>query len=187
MALSWLVLGTAAWRGFLASAPAIRDALENHREDWGKLQSLFTAVRLGGLPLAWAYAAQAVLAIVVLAVLARLAWRRPGGGAEVAAMTAAAMLCTPHILDYDLAACGVPLAWLLAQASRSGWLPWEKLAAGAAFLWPLAARLLTQSGALPVGPLVLLGLFFVVVRRAREGPPKPPVFSKGAGGLEGSI
>ncbi len=46
-------------------------------------------------------------------------------------------------------------------------------------------RLLTQSGALPVGPLVLAGLFAVVCRRAGEGswgssacPPKPPVFVK---------
>ena len=190
LAVSWMVLGTGAWRGFFDAAPAIRDALENHREDWGKLQSLFATLRIlsegwgpgwgpgwvpgwgpgGGAGLGAAYAAQAVLAVAVTAVLAMLAWRRPGAGVEVAAMAAAAMLCTPHILDYDLAVTGVPLAWIAAQAMRSGWLDWEKLLAGLAFLWPLVARALTSSGMAPVAPLVLLGLFWLVVRRGRLGP-----------------
>jgi hypothetical protein len=165
MALSWLALGTAAWRGFFAAAPLIRDTLENHREDWGKLQSLYTSVRLMGAPLWAAYGAQVAVAALVLAVLARFAWRRPGGRAEIAAMTAGAMLCTPHILDYDLAALGVPLAWLAACAARDGWLPWEKLVAGLVFVWPLVARIVTPEG-VAVAPVLLGLLLWVVVRRA---------------------
>ena len=167
MALSWVVLGAGAWRGFAAGAPAVRDALEHHREDWGKLQSLFTSVRLWGAPLGAAYAAQILLACGVLVALALLAWRRPGARAEAAAMAAAAMLCTPHILDYDLAALAVPLAWIACEAARTGWLPWEKLLAGLAFLWPLVARMATESGAAPVGPFILLGVFGLVWRRVR--------------------
>ncbi len=165
MAAAWAVLGSAAWRGFFAAAPAIRDALENHPEDWGKLQSLFTSLRLWGAPLGVAYVAQLGLAVAVLAVLARLAWRRPGGGAEMAAAAAACVLCTPHVLDYDLAVTGVPLAWIAGRAVRTGWLPWEKAAAGLAFLWPLVARLATQSGAAPVAPVILAALFAVTCRR----------------------
>src|SRR5208282_3157245 len=99
------------------------DALENHAEDWTKLQSVFTAVRVFGVPLGVAYAVQIVFAAAVIVALALLAWRRPGAGAEGAALAAAALLCTPHVLDYDLAVAGVPLAWLAAQP---GWLPWEK-------------------------------------------------------------
>jgi hypothetical protein len=164
MALSWLVLGTAAWRGFFAAAPIIRDTLENHREDWGKLQGIYTTVRVMGGPLAAAYGAQLAVAAVVLVILAAMAWRRPGGRGEMAAMTAGAMLCTPHILDYDLAAVGVPLAWLAASAARDGWLPWEKLVAGLVFLWPLVARIVTPEG-VAVAPVLLGLLFWVVVRR----------------------
>ena len=171
MVLSWAVLGAAAWRGFAAGAPAVRDALEHHREDWGKLQSLFTTVRLWGAPLAAAYGAQILLACLVLGALAALAWRKPGARAEAAAMAAAAMLCTPHILDYDLAALAVPLAWIACEAARSGWMPWEKLLAGLAFLWPLVARLATESGVAPIGPFLLLGLFGLVWRRARVAAP----------------
>jgi hypothetical protein len=168
VALSWLMLGTAAWRGFLLAAPVIRDTLENHREDWGKLQSIFTTVRLMGGSLAAAYGAQLLVAALVLTVLAVVAWRRPGGRAEVAAMTAGAMLCTPHILDYDLAATGVPLAWLAARAAVGGWLPWEKLVGGLVFLWPLVARILTPGG-VAVAPILLGLLMWVVVRRIQKG------------------
>jgi hypothetical protein len=166
LALSWLVLGGAAWRGFFASAPAIRDALESHREDWGKLQSLFATARLCGASLGQAYGAQMLLGVVVAAVTAGLARRRPGAGAEVAILAAAAMLCTPHLLDYDLAVTGVPLAWLARRAAREGWLAYEKLGAALVFAWPLFARLATTSWGLPVAPLVLLGLFALVWRRA---------------------
>jgi hypothetical protein len=179
MLASWLVLGTAAWRGFFASGPAIRDALENHAEDWGKLQSFYTLVRFAGGSVAVAYGAQLLICAAVLAAMVLIIRRRPGAAAEVALMAGAAMLCTPHILDYDLAAAGVPLAWMASRAMRGGWLPWEKVIAGLAFLWPLVARLLTQSGAAPVGPLILLGLFLVTCRRAARAdhveaaPPNP--------------
>jgi hypothetical protein len=160
-ALSWLALGTASYAAFFQSLPAVRDALEHHPEDWGKLQSLYTAARICGASLATAYVVQAGLALLVAAALALLCWRRPGGSAEMAALSAAALLCTPHVLDYDLAVTGVPLAWL----AHGSWRPWEKSVAALAFLWPLLARIGTQAH-LPVGPFVLLALFVVVWRRA---------------------
>jgi hypothetical protein len=171
MAISFAVLGTAAWRGFLASAPAIKDALENHREDWGKLQSAFAAARILGAGLGAAYSVQMLVAVTVIAVLAVVAWRRPGAGAEVSAIVLAALLSTPHVLDYDLAACGVPLAWVAGQAARSGWRPWEKLAASVAFLWPLVARVATQAGDTPLAPVILGSLLVIVWLRGRGAAP----------------
>jgi hypothetical protein len=168
------VLGTAAWLGFLHAAPDIRAALEAHREDWGKLQSIFTSARILGAPLRLAYAAQAALAAAALAVLALACLRRPGAPAEMALTATAAMLCTPHLLDYDLAVTGVPLAWLAAQASTTGWRPYEKAGAVLAFLWPLLARILTQSYDLAIAPLIMLALFTLVLRRARPAPAGAP-------------
>jgi hypothetical protein len=169
MALSWLVLGETAWTGFLQSLPAIRGALELHAEDWGKLQSLFTTVRWLGASLGVAYAAQTILAVCLLAAVASLCWRRPGGRAEIAVAAAAALLCTPHVLDYDLAVCAVPLAWVAACAARDGWLNWDKCVASAAFCWPVFARIATQNG-VALAPLVLLALFAITWRRATGGP-----------------
>ncbi|HTZ71315.1 MAG TPA: glycosyltransferase family 87 protein [Acetobacteraceae bacterium] len=168
--MSWWVLGTASYQAFLNSLPQVRDALDNHREDWGKLQSIFTTVRLAGAPLAAAYVVQGILAAGVVIWLARLCWRRPGAGAEMAALGTAALLCTPHVLDYDLAITGVPLAWIAGRAAGSGWRPWEKSVAGAAYIWPLLARIATQDAHLAIGPFVLLGLLLLVARRAAEMP-----------------
>jgi hypothetical protein len=168
MVASWLVVGAAAWRGFLASAPAIRDALEHHSEDWGKLQSLFTSARLLGAGLGAAYGLQLGLSLAAAIALAVLVRRRPGAGAEVALMASACMLGSPHILDYDLAVTGVPLAWIAGRAACTGWLAWEKLGAGVVFLWPLVARISTQSGVAPLAPVILLGLFALTWRRAGQ-------------------
>ena len=165
-ALSWVVLGTAAWAGFLHAAPDIRAALELHEEDWGKLQSVFTSARILGAPLMAAYVVQAALAAVVLIALAAACARRPGAGPETALLATAALLCTPHVLDYDLAVAGVPLAWLARDANRTGWRPWEKIGAGLVYLWPMLGRVLTQSYHLALGPVLLLALFVLLRRRA---------------------
>jgi alpha-1,2-mannosyltransferase len=164
--LSLVLLGAAAWQGFLGAAPAIRAALEQHPEDWGKLQSLFTSVRWAGAPLGWAYAVQAALAVCVLAALAGACLRRPGPAAEIALVAAAAMLCTPHLLDYDLAVVGVPLAWLAREASATGWRPWEKLVGALVYGWPMVGRIATDSYHLGVTPLLLLVFFGLLWRRA---------------------
>jgi hypothetical protein len=177
--LAWLVLGTGTYRAFLVSMPVVREVLEHHAEDWGKLQSLFTAARLCGASLGAAYAVQAVLTAGVLGVLAVLCWRRPGAGAEGAALAAGCLLCTPHVLDYDLAVTGVPLAWLAHEASLTGWRPWEKSLAGLAFLWPLVGRILTANAHLPLGPVILLGLFWMVWTRGMAAP-RPAVGIGGA-------
>ncbi len=166
MALSWLLLGSAAWRGFFAAAPAIREALEAHREDWGKLQSVFASARICGGSLTASYVVQAVACVGAAGAVVLMARRRPGAGAEMSALAAASMLCTPHILDYDLAVAGVPLAWLASRAASGGWLPYEKLGAGLAFLWPLVARAATSAWGLPMAPLILAGLLALVCRRA---------------------
>jgi hypothetical protein len=74
------------------------------------------------------------------------------------------------VLDYDLAVTGVPLAWLAHEATRTGWRPWEKSVAGLAFLWPLVGRVLTANAHLPLGPVVLFGLFWMVWRRGVAAP-----------------
>ena len=133
-----------------------------------KMASTFAAVRLlhGGVGLA--YVAQAMVALGAAILLARAAARRPGAHAEGALLAAAAMLATPFLLDYDLTCVSLPLAWVTARAQRSGWRPWEKMALLSAYLLPLAARPVAMAWGVPLAPLVLIGLLFVVVRRAQE-------------------
>jgi hypothetical protein len=168
LTLSIAIFGAPTWRAFLASVPAAQAGIQSKRELWGYMQSLYAALRIWGAPAWLGYGAQTLCAAAVLAAVAAIVWRRPGGSAEAALMAAAALLCTPYLLDYDLALAAVPLAWLAQRAARgAAWLPWERLAGAAAFLWPLVGRHAPAMG-LTLGPLVLLGLFAAVCRRARR-------------------
>lgn len=162
---SWLVLGNEAWAGFLRVSPLARAALEDGLVEPWKMQSAFAAIRVlhGGVTLA--YAVQAVVAVGVLALLGRLAARRPGALAEGALLTIGGLLCTPFLLDYDLVCLALPIAWVAAEAQRTGWRPWEKSALLAAYVLPMVSRLLAGAG-LPTATLVMAGLLVVVARRA---------------------
>jgi hypothetical protein len=166
MAASWLALGSAAWRGFLASTALSRAMLEHGLNGFEKMQSTFAAIRLLGFGIAPAWAAQAAVMAAVSALLALICARRPGMRAEGAMLAVTALLVAPGSLDYDLCIAAPAMAWLLARAAGGAFLPWEKIVLLAAFVLPLVTRALAGALLLPLGPPVLLGLLLAVRRRA---------------------
>jgi hypothetical protein len=169
--LSWLVLGAAAWRGFLTHSAEARGNIEHIAIIWPKLQSVFGAVMLAGGGVRAATLAQAACCLVALFWLARVSLRRSGALMEVAALTTACLLFTPYLLDYDLAILAVPLACLSRLAQQSGWKPYEKTVLFAVFLMPLAARASGMLVGLTLGPPALLALMALIWRRADRALP----------------
>ena len=171
VAASWLVLGGDAWGGFVRSSPLARAVLEQGLVDHGKMGSVFAAVRLlhGGVNLA--YAAQVVAAVAACALLAWTAASRPGAHAEGALLVAATPFCTPFLLSYDLVCLALPIAWVAAEAQRTGWRPWEKIVLLAVFTLPLILGPLALHAGVPVAPAVLGALLLVVARRASHSQP----------------
>jgi hypothetical protein len=169
--LSWLVLGNGPWLGFLHGLGDARGMIEGGMLDQTKMQGVFTAARLLHAGVGASYAVQAVTTLATLSVLGFVCARRPCAQAEGAAMAAAAMLCTPYLVDYDLPCLAPPMAWLAAQACRTGWRPGEKLVLLTAFMLPLLARGVAMRTDLVIAPMVIAALFTVVVRRALAPPP----------------
>jgi hypothetical protein len=163
---SVLAFGVATWEGFVKVSPLARMALEQEFVGSEKMQSLFAAARLWHVPVPAAYAAQAAMTGFAALLLWVVVRRRPGAMAEGAALTAAAALASPFILDYDLMLLAIPLAWAFAVGRRDGFLPWEKTILAAAFLLPMVSRLIAGHLHLPLGPPVVLALLLVVARRA---------------------
>jgi hypothetical protein len=159
------VFGVGAWQGFIEESGVARAVLERRLVGDAKIQSAFAAVRLWGGPLWLAYGAQVLTAFAVVAGLVWLQRRAPRGGAEGPAMIVAALLCSPYLLDYDLILLAVPLAWLLRQGARTGFLDWEKTVMAAAFILPLFSRTLATLARAPIAPLVVGALFVVMLRR----------------------
>ena len=81
-------------------------------------------------------------------------------------MVAGALLTTPFMLRYDLMLLAIPLAWLYAEATRTGFRPGEVKIGIAAFMLPWMPTEVARYGHLLVAPLVIMALFFVVARRA---------------------
>lgn len=166
-AASWLILGTGTWAGFLQASSMAKDTLENGLVEPWKMQSAFAAVRLLHGGKLFAYSVQLALASGILILLGRYAARRPGGAPEVALLAIGGLLCTPFVLDYDLTCLLVPVAWVMADAQRTGWQPWEKFVLLAAYVLPLVSRPLAEAG-LPTATAVMGGMLLVVARRAAQ-------------------
>lgn len=157
-----LAFGLPVWTQWWAVTGPAQAALSEGSVAFAKMQSLFAALRLAGMATAPAYAAQGVLTVAVMAVLAWLGWRR-GLTPEVGAATlVGALLATPFVLDYDLLLLAFPLA-LLALGPAG---PWERSVAALAFITPAFARGLAAASGVAVMVPVLLALFVLLVRRA---------------------
>lgn len=168
-ALSWPVLGVAAWRGFLSSTRLARADIETIAIKWPKMQSLFGAVRLAGGSNTVAYASQAALSVCAVVLLAWICGRRPGALLETAALSTTALLSTPYLFDYDLAVLAVPLACMMATALLTGWQALEKPLLLVLFVAPLAARAAGLCLGVTIAPPLLAALLVLLARRTARG------------------
>lgn len=164
--LSTLFFGAGVWPEWLAAGGRARLAMEAGVVPFGKMTSVFAALRLLGMPVMAAYILYGVVAGIVVALAIRCSWKRSFTPALAAVALAGAPLLTPFALDYDMVLLAFPLAWLAGQGLATGWRDWEKLAVLLAFVAPAFARSLALNFGLPIMPLVLMLLFVVLVRRA---------------------
>lgn len=81
-------------------------------------------------------------------------------------LAAASLLASPFLLDYDLMILAVPMAWVVREAHRTGFLDWEKTILFAAFVSPLVARMFAARLGVSLEPFVVLALLVVTARRA---------------------
>jgi hypothetical protein len=158
--------GFAPWQAFLAALPQTGAVvLEAHHFE--KLQSAFACARLWGAPVWLAYAVQALVVAATLAAVV-WAWRSDAALAlKAALLLTGAMLATPYVVDYDFILLGMAVAFFAAHGLAHGFMAWEKTVLAAAWLVPLLARTAAREAFLPLGLMVLLAVFGVVLRRLR--------------------
>ena len=164
-AASYGLFGPGTWRAFLADSSLARSTLEQGLVGDAKMQSAFAALRLWGAGVGVAYGVQAAVAVLVAGGLIWLHRRAPHNGAEGPATIVAALLASPFLLDYDLVILAAPLAWMLREGVRTGFLSWEKTILAAAFVLPAVSRMVAAEARLPLAPFVLAALFAAVLRR----------------------
>jgi hypothetical protein len=167
VAVSWLLFGADVFTAFAGSADYSRKiVLEQGATGWEKIQSIFSAVRSLGGPIGVAYAAQGALLLALAASLVWL-WRSQAAfELKAAALALACLLATPYVLDYDLTVLAVAIAFLARLGFERGFHSYEISLLAAAWFMPLFARLVMGITGVPIGLIVLLLLYVMILRRA---------------------
>ena len=161
-----LAFGTPVWQAFIDSSRFTREvALEQGNTGWYKIQSVFAWARMWGAPIPAAYALQGALVVALGAALVRL-WRSAASyPLQAAALCLTAILATPYTFDYDMMVLAPAIAFLAADGLARGFGPYEKTALAAIWLMPLFARSIAHLTLIPLGVLMMLGVFLLLLRR----------------------
>ncbi|MFL5066129.1 MAG: glycosyltransferase family 87 protein [Xanthobacteraceae bacterium] len=162
-AMSWLAFGLGSWEAFVRCLPEYsRIHLTSNGDHWAKMQSVFAVVRLLGGSEGLASAVHGSFLAVIALTLAVL-WRSPVSFAmKAAALALGALLATPTLFLYDMVALAVPMAFLLQEGRRTGFLPHEMLGIGVACLLILIFPAVMG----PVGLAAALVTALLIGRRA---------------------
>lgn len=171
VALVTLAFGVPVWEAFARSTAFTRTVvLEAGDTGWEKIQGVFSAIRMWGGSVPFAYAGQAAVTVVLVFVLVRL-WRSNASDAlKAAALAVAAVLATPYALDYDLMVLSPALAFLARDGLERGFLPYEKSLLAATWLVPLVARSVAGATMVPLGTFAMLALMALILRKAAGRP-----------------
>jgi hypothetical protein len=164
--LSVAVFGVETWVAFLRALPEASAWTTGGVPGFDRFSSPYAAARLMGATSAGAWLVQGVGMAVATAALILVNRRRPGGAAEIAMVGVATALCVPMVGEYDLVILSVPGAWLVAEALRTGWRPYEKLLLALLYLAPLPIKIAALMLRLPLAPLMVVVLAILVARRA---------------------
>ena len=177
-----LAFGTDIWPAFFAAMAVARQRwMEAPDPSYLRfLITVFGALRLHGVSLPLAYAAQGLVTVGAGFMLVRaLLLRPPGarsGSAEIAAIAACVPFCSPFMLEYDLVILAVPMAWLLGEALRDGFRHGEGAALVAVYFAPVMFKITAFDNALKLTVTAAAGLLFaLVLRRMTEVPAQIPV------------
>jgi hypothetical protein len=117
----------------------------------------------GGIPLA--YAMQGVVSATVVAGVA-WTWRSATGerNLKAALLVVSTLLASPHVLDYDLMILALAIAFAAKAGLANGFRDYEISILGAAWIVPLLARGVAGITGIPIGVLVLLALYGIILR-----------------------
>jgi hypothetical protein len=167
LVLSFATLGGGVWHAFADSMTFTQTVvLEQGGTGWEKIQSIFSAVRMGGGSVHLAYAVQIALAVMLAASLAWLWHSDAAFELKAAGLAAASLLATPYVLDYDLVVLGIAIVYFARLGLTRGFRTCEISLLAAAWIAPLLSRGIAQVAAIPLGLLVMLALYVLILRRA---------------------
>jgi hypothetical protein len=167
-----VVLGRATFNAWLGSIGPAGAMLDGNGLPWQKMPTVYALFRLLGAAPLVAHIAHGIVAVAAIAAVCRV-WRRSQDWQlRGAAAMGGTFLISPYVFDYDLGWLAFPIAWLALHGMRRGWLTWEREVLAVAWILPLILAPIASATGVQIGPLVLVALLWIAVRRvATEGAP----------------
>jgi hypothetical protein len=163
--LTWTALGTDVFAAFWHSLATTRRVILEGGPGFYKIQSVYAALRLLGVPGAAANAAQMLTTLGVAVGLVAL-WRSAAAfELKAAGLLIGSVLATPYVLDYDLVLLAPAIAFLAAHGLRRGFAPYELSLLVALWVLPLAARSIAEATAVSLTPVALIATFALILQR----------------------
>ena len=171
--VSVMLFGVETWRAYIGAMAAADAVYGSGRIDYAGIVTPFGAARLLGIGAPAAYAVQAVVTGAML-LLTGAVWRsRANLETRAATLAAATLLAVPLALLYDQMLLLICAAFLLRDASRNGFLPWEKTALLVGFFGSIVEYVVGSAWLVPLGPAISVLLLVLTVRRGWRALPWP--------------
>ena len=168
--VSVLVCGWRTVPAFLANAQWVRASfIEGGANLWWGMPTPIAAARLAGASVTGAYAVQALVALAMAGAMVYV-WRRTTAfELRAAALAIATLMVSPYLRDYELTWLGVAIAGVVGDGVRNGrgngLSGGERTLLVAAWLLPLYEHANPYLKLPQIGPLVLMAMMALVVRR----------------------
>lgn len=158
--------GTGSLNGLAHTMSIVRGMHFTLPAYWFVSPTPFAALRLADASIPVALAAQTAVGLLAIAAAVQV-WRRTDDmRLRGAALAVATLLTTPYLWHYELAWLGIAVFCLIAHGLDKGWQPGDQIVIVLAWLLPIF-EVFNRITRLPqIGPVVLLAVLFVVVRRS---------------------
>src|SRR5207344_2593099 len=164
--LTCAAFGADVFAAFWQSLAMMRRVVLEGAPGFHKIQSVYAALRLLGVPGAAANAAQMLATLGVAVALVAL-WRSAAAfELKAAALLIGSVLATPYVLDYDLVVLAPAIAFLAVHGLRQGFARYELSLLVALWVLPFAARSIAEVTAVSLTPVGLIAVLGLILQRA---------------------
>jgi alpha-1,2-mannosyltransferase len=164
--LSAALFGWRTWHDYLSAVAQAGPVYASGQVSFAAFVTPFgAALSLGASP----RLAAGVQAVALLGAAACVAWAWRGQAAlavRSAVLLSATLLAVPLALFYDTMPLALAIFLLVADARRTGFLPWERVALAVVYAVPLLSRYVGLALHLPLGPAASLVILALALRRA---------------------
>ena len=155
--LTSAIFGISIWSEFLASNKFAVEWLEDGAIGFWRINSVFAATRVAGLPVGQAWLIQAVATLSTIVFIVYRFMRHRDEEMNFAILVAGAILAAPFSVDYDLAILSFPFALLVKRYARLRNV-WVMVIFGSIFLMPIVIAVFAKLFGISLHPMLPLAM-----------------------------